>query len=79
MARHRFPCQHTGRGQFCHRCQQAEVLEKLIEAKQLYAPQNLVNGEKQKPWTPARMSEEAKRLRNEGKGRRAVEADVSGI
>lgn len=79
MARHRFPCQHTGFGSFCHRCQQAEALEKLIESKQLYTPQNLVNGEKQKPWTLAQMAEEAKRLRNEGKGRRAVELDTTGI
>ncbi len=79
MARHRFSCQHTGYGKFCHRCLQAEVLEKLIENKQLYSPPNLINGEKQKPWTMAQMAEEAKRLRNDGKGRRAVEVDTSGI
>jgi len=79
MARHRFSCQHTGLGKFCHRCQQAEVLEKLVEAKQLYTPPNLVNGEKQKSWTLVEMSEEAKRLRNDGKGRRASEIDTTGI
>jgi hypothetical protein len=74
MAYHRFSCQHKGKGQFCHRCKQAEVLEVMLENKEQYAPKNLVEGAAQKPWTFAEMATEAKRLRSTS--RKEVEIEL---
>lgn len=74
MAYHRFSCQHKGKGKYCHRCKQAENLETLLENKEQYVPMNLVNGEKQKAWSFAEMTAEAKRLRSTS--RKEVEVEL---
>lgn len=62
VRKRKFPCGHRGAGRYCHRCAQAEALEaraaaykssKDKDAKELYRT----------------LTEEAKRLRTEGKGR----------
>jgi hypothetical protein len=57
----RFSCYHRGLGKFCHRCRQAEALEARIEV--LKASKDKDAKEQIKALT-----EEAKRLRTEGKG-----------
>jgi len=78
MARHRFSCQHKGKGKFCHRCAQAEMLETLLANKQLYSPKAAMLSKtpaNRKPWTLEEMANEAKRLRGT---RSHHEAELSG-
>ncbi len=60
-----FPCRHKGFGQTCHRCEQADVLVKLVEqGKALVTNKNYPKDKpKPKTWTKKEMTEEAQRLR----------------
>ena len=62
----RFPCGHKGFGQFCHRCQRAEVIEALLEAKEPLITDKKKASGKPRKWKPEEMRAEAKRLREEG-------------
>lgn len=65
--RKRFPCGHRGFGQYCHRCEAADKLEELAKAGKTYTDHKKLP--KPHKWTKEEMLTEAKRLRNEGKGR----------
>lgn len=58
----KFSCGHRGFGQYCHRCEMAEKLEKLAESKKSLVTHK--KAKKPKKWTTEEMLEEAKRLRS---------------
>lgn len=62
----RFPCGHRGRGAYCHRCEMADKLEEMAKAGERFVTRKKTA--KPKKWTVEEMYEEAKRLRNEGRG-----------
>jgi hypothetical protein len=61
----RFACNHTGKGQYCHRCEHAEKLEKLAESGGVYITNKGYPKEKPAPkkWTKKELLAEAQRLR----------------
>lgn len=64
--RKHFSCGHRGFGQYCHRCEFAEKLEKMAASKKHYVDHPAPSGKPRK-WTIEAMLEEAKRLRSEGR------------
>lgn len=63
VSRKRFSCGHRGFGKSCHRCEQAEAIEALLEAgKPLVTGKKKSSGRPRK-WTPDEMKAEAKRLK----------------
>lgn len=60
----RFPCGHRGYGGFCHRCDYADQLEKMAEAKQVLVTHKALK--KPRKWTFKEMLDEAARLKKTG-------------
>lgn len=74
MARRRvsktvFPCGHKALGQFCHRCELAEKLEKHAKTGKKYITNKCHPDLKVKPktWTKEELLEEAKRLKEDAR------------
>ena len=61
----RFSCNHVGKGQYCHRCEKAEKLEKLAESGGIYITNKNypINKPNPKTWTKSELLEEVARLR----------------
>lgn len=78
------PCGHSGLGQFCHRCKEADRLLALVEAKAKYVTFKDRPKDQGGPvtWTAEEVRTEVKRLRepavrkNQGQG---SVTDVNGI
>lgn len=61
--RKRFACGHLGKGQHCHRCEQAVMLEKMANKGKRLINHKKSHHEKPHVWTIEDMFEEAKRLK----------------
>ena len=60
--RKRFQCRHAGLGSFCHRCAEAERLERLVQ-QNIRLETSKRQESRKKVWTFEEMKAEAKRLR----------------
>lgn len=63
----RFECAHRGKGMYCHRCQQADIIEKMAKRGTPLVDHKKEHHKKPHKWAIEDMYNEAKRLRSTGK------------